>query len=155
MSRRLIFSYTGGCSATSTASAASACAQSAECKGANTRWGVANGQATWTNLFRLVMWRYHATVRVCIDIKHNSILAYDSETNEAADVFKPVWNYDNNPRWDVGPVGMKVLQSWVRVTDSFTGCPIPGVPLGCNHEVFSITFNVSGAGSYTTTDRFN
>jgi hypothetical protein len=149
------FAYAGGCSSTSTASAASACAQLAECKGANTRWGVANGHATWTNLFRLVMWRYYATVRVCIDIKHNSILAYDSETSEAADVFKPVWSYDNNPRWDVGPVGMKVQQSWVRVTDSFTGCPILGVPIGCNHEVFSITFNVNGAGSYTTTDRFN
>jgi len=147
-------SYAGGCSSTSTAGPAS-CAQSAGCKGANTRSGVAHGQATWENLFRLVMWRYYATVRVCIDIKHNSILAYDSETSEAADVFKPVWNYDNNPRWDLGPVGTKVQQSWIRVTDSFTGCPIPGVPLGCNHEVFSITFNVNGTGSYTTTDRFN
>jgi hypothetical protein len=149
------FAYAGGCSSTSTASAPSACAQLAECKGANTRWGVANGQATWTNLFGIVMWRYYATVRVCIDIKHHSILAYDSETSEAADVFKPVWSYDNGPRWDVGPLGMKVQQSWVRVTDSFTGCPILGVPIGCNHEVFSITFNVNGAGSYSTTDRFD
>ena len=149
------FSYTGGCSSTITASPDTACGSQSGCRGASTRWGVANGQAVWKNLFGIVMWRYAASVRVCIDLKHSSVLAYDSETQEATDTFEPIWSYDNSPHWDVGPLGMNVHSSWVRVTDSFTGCPILGVPVGCNHETFSVTFNVFGNGTYSTTDRFS
>jgi hypothetical protein len=148
-------SYPGGCSPAITASPDTACGSQSGCRGAGTRWGVANGQAVWKNFFGIVMWRYAASVRVCIDLKHGSVLAYDSETQEATDTFEPIWSYDNSPHWDVGPLGTNVHSSWVRVTDSFTGCPILGVPVGCNHETFSVTFNVYGNGTYSTTDRFS
>jgi hypothetical protein len=134
----------------------SACAQTAGCKGSNARWGTANAQAVWKQFpTGLVMWRYNASVKICVDLKRHYVLGYGAQTQEPSDLFHLIWSYDNHPVWTHGLFGSHIQESWVRVTDSFTGCPFIHVPFGCNHKTLTITFHVFGTGKFRPEYDFN
>jgi len=122
-----------------------ACSASGNC-GAGGTWRTITGYATWSQLVTgLTFWRYDASFRVCFNPKKQAILAYTGNTQVPSSVLAPIWSYDNKPVWSFGPVGSRVSSSIVRVTDSFTACPLVNIFGALCHTVHvTISWSLHG-----------
>jgi hypothetical protein len=75
-------------------------------------------------------------------------LAFCCTTQEPAHMLSPFWSYLNDPRWDLGPTGKNVTQTWAKVTASFEGCPFTCHIISHRVTVI-ITFILNADGTFS------